>query len=81
MSATFLESIVQPFSELLTVEAAKKVVSIRADAALQERVDELAEKANLAQLSAAEQAEYDGYLAAFHFVTLLQAKARRLLQS
>jgi len=32
-------------------------------------------------LTEIEQSEYDRYLAAFHFVTILQARARRFIQS
>ena len=81
MTSAFLDQIVEPFAECLTIEAARKVVALRADAALQGRVDELANKANRGTLTPSEQAEYDQYLAAFHFVTLVQARARRLLQS
>ena len=81
MATTLLDRIIEPFAECLTAEAAKKIVAFRADDTLQLRVDELAGKANRGQLSPAEQVEYDRYLAAFHFVTVMQAKARRLLNS
>ncbi len=48
---------------------------------MQGRVDELAAKANAETLTEIEQPEYDRYLAALHFVTILQARARRLIQS
>ena len=66
--------------ECLTPEVATRVVNLRADAPTQARVDELADKANEGQLSPAEQREYDRYLEAFHFVTILQAKARTFLE-
>ena len=47
----------------------------------QGRVDALADKANAGTLTEIEQSEYDQYLAAFHFVTILQARARRFIQS
>jgi uncharacterized protein YnzC (UPF0291/DUF896 family) len=47
---------------------------------LQQRVDALAHKANAGTLTETEQSEYDRYLAAFHFVTILQARARRFIQ-
>ncbi len=81
MSTTILDQIIEPFAECLTQEAARKIVAIRADDAMQGRVDELAEKANSGTLSEAEKSEYDRYLAAFHFVTIVQARARRLIQS
>ncbi len=81
MSATILDQIIEPFAECLTLEAARKIVALRADDAMQGRVDELADKANAGTLSELEKAEYDRCLAAFHFVTIIQARARRLIQS
>jgi hypothetical protein len=81
MSMTILDRIIEPFAECLTQEAARKIVALRADGEMQGRVDELADRANAGTLSEVEQSEYDRYLAAFHFVTILQARARRLIQS
>ena len=61
-----------------TPEVAGRVVNLRADAQTQARLDELADKANEGTLSRQEEAEYDN-LEAFHLVTVLQAKARRVL--
>ena len=66
--------------ECLTPEVAMRIVNLRADSPTQARVDQLAEKANQGQLSPAEQREYDRYLEAFRFVTVLQAKARTFLE-
>lgn len=80
MNASLLDQIIEPFAECLTQEAARKIVAIRADEQLQQRVDALAHKANAGTLTETEQSEYDRYLAAFHFVTILQARARRFIQ-
>lgn len=81
MSITLLDQRIEPFAECMTVEAAQKIVSLRADEATQAHVDELAEKANRGTLTDDESATYDQYLAAFHFITVMQARARRLLCS
>ena len=81
MSTTFLDRLIEPFAECLTTAAAQKIVALKADAALQNEVDQLADKANQGLLTPVEQAQYDRYLAAFHFVTIMQARARRLLHS
>ena len=81
MNTTFLDQIIEPFAECLTQEAALKIVALKADETIQGRVDELADKSNAGTLTEIEQSEYDRYLAAFHFVTILQARARRLIQS
>ena len=80
MAANLLDQMIEPFAECLTPEAARKIVALRADEALQRRVDELAQNSTNGELTDEERTEYDRYLAAFHFVTILQAKARRLLK-
>jgi hypothetical protein len=79
MDTALLDRIVEPFAECLTPGAARKIVDLRADPAVQSRLDELAEKANRGTLTEAEKSSYDAYLAAFHWITILQARARRVL--
>ena len=81
MSTALLDRLFEPFAECLTAEAARKIVALRANDSEQARVDELAEKANHGLLTDAERIDYDRYLAVFHFVTMMQARARRLLQN
>ena len=69
----------EPVGQCLTPEVAKKIVSLRADRELQSRVDELADKANAGTLSDEERSEYEQYVTFSQFVTLLQIKARNLL--
>jgi hypothetical protein len=80
MSQPLLDRVLEPFVECLTREAAQKIVNLRAEPQVQARLDELADKANEGQLSNEERAEYDRYLAAFHFITGLQAQARTRLE-
>lgn len=80
MYGTLIDRLVEPFAECLTRESAAKVIALRADDSLQCRVDELADKANAGTLTPDECAEYDRILAAFHFVTVMQARAHRLLK-
>ena len=75
-----LSHVLEPFTDCLTPEAARRIVALQAAPAVQCHVDELADKANEGQLTVAEQAEYDRYRSAFHFVTILQAKARAYLR-
>ena len=65
---------------LLTPEVAERLVQFRADAGTQTRLDELAEKANEGCLSDQERREYETYISAIDFVTVLQAKARTVLE-
>jgi hypothetical protein len=73
-----LDRVLDPFTECLTPEVARRIAAMRADPDLQARVDLLASKANEGRLSARERAEYAAYRSAFHFITILQAKARAL---
>ena len=81
MSTTILDRLIEPFADCLTTEAAIRITALRADDVIQQRIDELADLANRSALTQEEQSEYDRYLAAFHFVTVLQARARRLLKT
>lgn len=81
MSTTILDRLIEPFAECLTTEAATKIAALRADEETQRQVDELADKANQGTLTEADRSEYERILAAFHFVTVMQARARRLLKA
>jgi molybdenum cofactor cytidylyltransferase len=50
--------------------------ALRADSAVQSRVDELAEKSTSGTLTGEERSEYEAYVAASTFIAILQAKAR-----
>ena len=70
-----LESVVRA----LGPEAARALVALRVDAALQGRVDELADRCNEGQLSNDEREEYRSLVAAAGVIALLQARARGML--
>jgi len=74
-----LESVLDPLASCLTPEAAQRIVELRAAPELQARLDELGDKCNQGQLSAEERAEYETYVHAIDFISILQSKARRLL--
>lgn len=65
--------------EFFTVDQARAIVNFRGDAQLRARIDELAAKCNEGELSAAELAEYEGYVKANKFIAILQAKVGKLL--
>ena len=75
-----VSSVLDPFTECLTPEAAKRIAAFQAAPATQSRLDDLADKANEGLLTADEQAEYDRYRSVVHFVTILQSKARAYLK-
>jgi hypothetical protein len=70
-----------PLLRILSRDKAMQIVDFHGDEALQERIEELAEKANEGELTGEERAEYEGYIHANYFIATLQAKARRLLAS
>jgi len=79
-SPTVLDRFLDPVASLLTPEVAERLVKFQADAVTQARLDELAEKANEGCLSDEERREYEKYVSAIDFVTVLQAKARTALE-
>jgi len=70
-----------PIFALLTSEQTEKLAQVRGDPGLTDRLTELAEKANEGELTAVEQAEYEGYLEANNLLAILQAEARFRLAS
>ena len=74
-----LDNFLDPFGAMFTPEVAQRVAAFRVDASTQARIDALADKCTEGQLTAAEGEEYDTYLRAIDFITVLQAKARAVL--
>jgi hypothetical protein len=81
MVTSLIDQIIEPFADCMSPEAAQRVVTFRADEATQARLDSLADRANLGILTESEKADYDRLLAEIHFISLLQARARKLLKS
>jgi hypothetical protein len=81
METTTLERMVDPVSRCLTPEVARQIVALRADPALEQRVEELARKAENDLLNEAEHDEYETYVRASKFISILQSKARVLLSN
>ena len=79
--AVHLDRLLEPLAASLSPEVAAKVADLRADDAMQGRIDYLAERSNEGMLTAAEQQEYAGYLHAIDVIAVLQAKARSLVRN
>lgn len=79
-TAQILEQVLDPLTECLTPEAARKIVALRADPQTQSLFEQLADKANEGTLSDKERSDYDKLRATFHLVSILQSRARRVLQ-
>jgi hypothetical protein len=78
-SPLLLERLMNPLSQCLTPESAKRLLKLRADARLQARVDQLSRKSNEGKLTPQEHAEYSSYVSFGTFIALLKSKARQLL--
>lgn len=79
-TAIHLDRLLQPFTNCFSAEVASKIADLRADDAMQSRIDYLAERANEGQLSPDEREEYTGYLQAIDVIAVMQAQARSLLR-
>jgi hypothetical protein len=77
--STVLDRLLEPVTRSLNVEAARKLVQLKADAKTQARIDKLARKCNEGELTPTEKAEYERYVAAGNLIAILKAKARPIL--
>lgn len=75
-AARVLDRLLEPLTECFTPEVASRVASLRADPETQQRLDELAAKANEGDLTDDESDEYRDYVEAIDVIGILQAKAR-----
>jgi len=80
IASSALDSLLDPLSRCLDAESARRVAEFRVSAPVQERIDVLAERANEGLLSDDERAEYDAFINASDFVTILKLKALRNLE-
>jgi hypothetical protein len=78
MSATtVLDEFLDPLSRCLDAESARRLVDLRVPQPVQERMDNLAERANEGLLSDEERSAYEALINAADFVSILKLKARR----
>jgi hypothetical protein len=75
-----LGEILDSVGPCLTRSVAARIAALRADARIQKRMDELAEKNSEGRLSRREEAEYEAYVEALDVIAILQAKARKALK-
>lgn len=75
-----LDRLLEPLAGCLSPEVAAKVADLRADDAMQDRIDYLAQRSNEGLLTAEEREEYAGYLHAIDVIAVFQAKARSMLR-
>lgn len=76
---TPLARLLEPIGQCLTPEVARKLIQLRADPVMQERLDKLADQSTEGILTDEERVEYETYVYAIDFIAILQAQSRRLL--
>ncbi len=74
-----LGKILDPLADALTPDLAQRLVSLRADDETQALIDKLGEKANEGTLTESERRQYETYVRATTLISILQAKARKLI--
>jgi hypothetical protein len=75
-----LDRLVEPVVRTFTPEVARALAQLRADPALQNRLDQLAEKCNEGALTPEEKEAYETSVRFNTYLAIIQAKARRLLK-
>jgi hypothetical protein len=78
-TAEILDRVLDPLTECLTPQAARKIVDFHPDTETQARINERAAKADIGQLTDDERAQYRDYVEAFDLVAILKSKARGVL--
>lgn len=81
VGVNMLGRVVDTLSACLTPESARRVLEMRVDPAVATRARLYAEKANEGRLTPEEDAEYREYLDAMDLIAVLQAEARRVLET
>ncbi|HZZ41435.1 MAG TPA: hypothetical protein VFE58_00730 [Tepidisphaeraceae bacterium] len=74
-----LDRLLDPLGRSLNSDAARKILSLRADPDSQQRMDYLANRSNDGLLTPDERAEYESLVSAAGLIAVLQSKARTAL--
>jgi len=75
----YLDRMLQPVTDAMSPEFANKLIALRADDELLSHIEQLRGKANDGTMTAEEEAEYREFVEAVDVISILQAKARRVL--
>lgn len=78
-SPSALERLLRPLSRELTLDLARALINVQADAETQARYDELADKCSAGVLTPEEQAELESIVRANTLIGVLKAEARAFL--
>jgi hypothetical protein len=78
-NSDLLDRILDPVGRALSPEAARRLLALRADAEAQDKMDDLADRANDGRLTPDERGEYESLIAAASVIAVLQTKAKEVL--
>ena len=78
-SVAHFDRLLEPIADCFTPDVARRIAALKADATMQNQLDEFATKANEGTLTEAEREDYLAYVEAVDMVAVLQAKARSVL--
>jgi hypothetical protein len=76
-----IDRLLDSLAGAIGIESARRLVALRADAAVEERLEVLAAKANEGTLNDRERDEYDSCVRVIDVISILQAKAGKLLRA
>ena len=79
MGVATLDDLLDPLSKCLDAESARRLVELRVSEPVQNRVADLAQRANEGRLSVDERNEYEAIVNAEDLISILQLKAQRHL--
>lgn len=68
--------LLDPLSRCIRGDGERELLDLRADPALQSRIEELADQCDQGTLNPEDRAEYETYVRFGNFIAILQAKAR-----
>jgi len=74
-----LDRLLSPLGDCLTLESARRLLSLKADSKLQAHMQKLATRHTEGRLTAEEESDYGDYVSYVTFVAILKSKARQLL--
>ncbi len=79
MTESLLEQMLQPISDAISPDVARKLVALRASDAAQARIDQLATACNEGTMPPQQDAEYRTLVTTASVIAVLQSKARAVL--
>ena len=79
-TSTILDQMLEPVTAVMSREFAETLVKLRADAIFFNRIEELRTKANNGTMTPEEDTEYKDFVEAIDLISILQAKARKVLR-